>query len=84
MMEEKQLFNQLMAWVQRDMIYIILMILVLGACAYTLMHTDNINDSCNEHWVQQWKQSSCRIDPYNNFTELDVNIVNKYLEGETT
>lgn len=73
--------TKILDWVQRDMVYIVLMILVLGACAYTLVHTDSINDACNNHWIQQWEQSTCRITPYYNFTELDTNIIKQYYEA---
>ena len=39
--------------IRRDLPYIIVIILCLGAVIYDLMHQQSILDSCNEHWLKQ-------------------------------
>ena len=40
-------------WIKRDLLYIIVIILCLGACIYVLTQVDTIDDKCNQHWIDQ-------------------------------
>ena len=63
-MDENNTKSMLMAWVGKDFIVIIVCILCLGACAYTLYTTGQYQQQINKAWTEQWEKSGCKMNPY--------------------
>lgn len=61
-MEKQQKSNELlfvlMDWIKKDLTIIVVCIIALGACAYTIWTVGSYQDAINEHWLDQWN-SSC-------------------------
>lgn len=55
--ENNVFFNRIMAWMQRDILFIIVAIFVLFACWYTLNSVDKYQDKINDAWIMQWNKS---------------------------
>lgn len=56
--------------IQRDLLYIIAIIFVLGAVIYTLLHTGEYVDDCNNTW-QEFVESKCTCSNYNDNFNLN-------------
>lgn len=53
--------NNVLVWVRKDAVIIIVCILALAGCVYTLLHGDSIVANCNAHWQEQWEKAQCFI-----------------------
>ncbi len=51
--KEKGVVDFLLAFIRRDFFTIILCLLVLTACAYTIGRSADIQNKCNERWIRQ-------------------------------
>lgn len=45
--------NKYWLWVKKDFIYIVVCLIALIACLYTIASVQNYQNECNEHWVEQ-------------------------------
>lgn len=79
MEEDDQFIQYLTAFVRKDAIYILLIIITLGMVAYDIIYTDRIMDHCNTYWRTAWEESSCKIyqtpDPFNMTIKLTGDII---------
>lgn len=64
-------FNHLMAWMQKDILFIIIALLVLAACFYTIRSVGSYQQRINDAWMQQWNES-CSCKHLN--TPVEINI----------
>ena len=55
-MMEKQ---NLIEFVKKDFIYIVLLLFAVIACLYTLGEGAEINKECNEHWIKEFEDKQC-------------------------
>lgn len=53
----------LMEWIKKDFVIIILCLLALLACLYTLYAVGSYQEQINQAWQQQWNISGCMADP---------------------
>lgn len=84
--EEKEILDHVLAWARKDSMTIIIMILVLAACGWTLYHTGEIQESCNEHWIEQFKSLDCTERRFNDSIgnlNISFNIEKYGMEGGT-
>jgi cell division protein FtsW (lipid II flippase) len=58
------IMDKLMAWAKRDATIIIVCILALAGCLYTLMTTASYQKAINQNWMDQWEKSGCQAKPY--------------------
>lgn len=49
--------KQIQEFVRRDFMYIVVVLLALFACLYTLGSVKEYNNQCNAHWEQQIKDA---------------------------
>ena len=56
-MVETTNLNRLLDWIRKDTVFIIISLLVLAACYYTLESVDNYQDKINDAWIMQWNES---------------------------
>ena len=54
-MKEKKLLD----WLKRDFYVIIVLLVALLGCLYTLYYSQEAIQGCNEHWVQEFKDKHC-------------------------
>lgn len=68
--------DQLKEFIKRDFIYIMVMLLALIGCLYTIAMTNNYETACNEYWQQQYADCLCTPQPFNQ--PLHYNILEEY------
>lgn len=73
--QKDDLFDKLMAWAERDAVIIIICMLTLGFCWYTIATVGDYQKEINAQWMQQWDQSGCKV------VAMQPNISFKYLGG---
>lgn len=56
--------NSILLWVKHDSFVIFVLLLALGACAYTIIISDAYQQEINKVWLEQWEQSGCQVKPY--------------------
>lgn len=56
---ETKVPNRFLAFVKRDLLYIVVCVFALLACAYTYNHVDTYVAECNQHWENQLSNCSC-------------------------
>lgn len=61
--------------VEKDTVYIIMIILVLGASIYTIYHVRDYVEDCNNHWKEQLKGYVCY--PIDKAPVMDPLLINK-------
>lgn len=57
--ENNTFIDGLFTVIKHDSIYIVLIILALGACAWTIMHVGDYVDECNERWTVEMDKLVC-------------------------
>ena len=62
--------NLVLEWIKKDITIIIVCLIALGCCYYTLYRAKDFGDRCNEYWMDQWDEK-CMMpkDKYNMFME---------------
>jgi len=50
-------------WFKRDFVYIIVCLAVILVCLLTLLDVGNYQEKCNTHWINEWNESGCGVDP---------------------
>lgn len=55
--------------IKKDRIYIILLLLALLACMYTIYTVGDYQEKCNEHWEEQFSNGNCVCKGYAKFNE---------------
>ena len=55
--ENNVFFNRIVAWLQKDILFIIIAALCLAACLYTINSVGEYKDQINDAWMQQWNES---------------------------
>lgn len=43
-------------WAKRDGLYLIVILLSLSACVYTLDHVDEKIEECNQYWIEEYNK----------------------------
>lgn len=69
--------ERLKAFIKRDFLYIVLMLMALLVCLYTILNIGEYQNKCNTYWYEQIKNKcSCGLlDPYlDNHTLILLNI----------
>jgi hypothetical protein len=56
---KKTYIDTLMHWAQQDWLIILMAIMVLGACLYTLRSVSSYQDRINAAWIEQWNEAGC-------------------------
>jgi len=67
-------------WVKKDFIIIIVCLMAMLACLYTIYMAKDYNQQCNEHWAEQWNEKCVNAHPYETFNE-NFSIVPKEVKG---
>jgi hypothetical protein len=62
-MEENDYLYKVMRWVASDRLMILLTIVVLGACFFTLHSMGSYRDAINTAWSESWNESGCAYAP---------------------
>ena len=61
--------NPLIEFMKRDFVYIIVCLVALLVCLYTIESVQEFQDHCNEHWTEQMKNCECGYNDIPNWTE---------------
>lgn len=74
--------NLFMELVRRDIVYLILLLLVVGAMLFMYQEASSYTEKCNSHWEEQLISCGCTMDYNEPFNEsfdplsLDINYSN--------
>lgn len=66
--KDNKLVPNLWKWIQRDGLYISVLLLALIAMTWTYYNTANYIQDCNDHWQEQWNNNIANNN-YSLFTE---------------
>ena len=58
--KEKDFFNGFVAFVKKDFIVIIICLLVLLGCMFTLYNVESYKDKCNTYWNNFYNDCQCQ------------------------
>ena len=54
-LKDKQM-NNILILIKKDLTLILICLIALAACVYTLMTVGAYQDKINDHWMQQWDE----------------------------
>lgn len=54
---------QPLQWIKKDFLVIIICLLSILACVYTIFTVTEYQDQINRHWIDQWERSGCNYKP---------------------
>jgi len=57
--DPNKIFRSILNYVRSDKLAIILFIIALLACAYTIATIGNYQEKCNNYWLKQFKDLNC-------------------------
>lgn len=74
--------NTILTIIRKDFFLILLCIIALGTCAYTIASVKTLTNECNQYWVNQMQKAGCSFTGnfYNKTIEeimLDIPYINK-------
>ena len=61
--------NRFIEFIKRDLLYIIVCLLAILACVYTIESVQEFQDHCNIYWTDQVKDCNCGTQQFNNWSE---------------
>ena len=70
--------------VKRDRPYIIVIILVLGACMYTMYQANHVTDLCNDHYLKEFERLECVSVPSTNVSDDEIRLFQNLKQPQTT
>jgi len=79
--ENKMNKEKLLSFIKRDFVYIVLCLIVLLACAYTLYAVGDYQQTCNQHWSKQFEKRCPLIEDYTMFNQ-SFNLIGGYNENK--
>jgi hypothetical protein len=62
--KEERNFRPFLEFVKRDFVYIILLLVAVLGCMYTLYNVGDYQQQCNEHWIEQMNMGNCICQGY--------------------
>ena len=80
---DKKTFNfweHLLTWAAKDFVIILLLMVCLLACLYTLETTELYQEKINQAWEDQWYLSGCKATYY--VPNITFNLVGDYNENK--
>ena len=73
--------NKLIKWIKKDYVIIIICLLCLLGCLYTILTIGEYQEQCNQYWETQLEQCECK----NYIQEFDTNFsITMNYEGAKT
>lgn len=63
------------AFVGRDFVYIVVCLIAILACMYTLMTVGQYQQKCNAHWESQIAMCKCECVPGKYYEDFDLGLV---------
>jgi len=67
--EKEMDFDKLKSFIKRDMVYIIVCLMAIIACLYTIESVHEYQDHCNIHWTEQISKCNCGYNELLNWSD---------------